>query len=340
MAEERPWGEPFAPPGEMEHYIRLLDAAVKYHIARRECVTPYTWWADRRSRLYVRWNQGGAAERGPVWRYCFGKGGALQAEKIPVNMKPSEVLRGGNPGSPAVLVTGDTHGRFGRIEAFCRKFRTMRDDVMIILGDAGINYTGGVSDDAAKHRLSGLDITLFCVRGNHEMRPESVGTYRAVEWRGGRAYVEDRYPNLVFAKDGEIYDIAGHKTLVIGGAYSVDKHFRLQKGCRWFPDEQLAEDEWGRIYERLDGAGWEADAVLKHTVPYRYRPVDKFIRGLDQAAVDTSTEERLGEIEGRLDYKRWYAGHFHIDRVTGRVRLMYRKVALFMEDTDLKFEMA
>lgn len=41
-----------------------------------------------------------------------------------------------------IYITGDTHGEFGRIEAFCRQFGTCREDVMVILGDAGINFSG------------------------------------------------------------------------------------------------------------------------------------------------------------------------------------------------------
>ena len=37
-------------------------------------------------------------------------------------------------------ITGDTHGDFSRIEEFCRENDTTKEEVMIILGDAGINY--------------------------------------------------------------------------------------------------------------------------------------------------------------------------------------------------------
>ena len=80
-------------------------------------------------------------------------------------------------------------------------------------------------------------------------------------------------------------------------------------------------------------------AVLTHTVPYRFRPVDTFIPGLDQSSVDTSTEKSLGQIEKKLSYQKWYAGHFHIDREVENCRIMYKQVALFMQDRDLGFEM-
>ena len=53
--------------------------------------------------------------------------------------------------------------------------------------------------------------------------------YKLQEWNGGKVWVEEAYPNILFAKDGEIYDIAGMKTIVIGGAYSVDKFYRLSR---------------------------------------------------------------------------------------------------------------
>ena len=57
-------------------------------------------------------------------------------------------------------------------------------------------------------------------------------------WGGATAYMDKKYPNQIFAKDGEIYTINGRKTLVIGGAYSVDKPWRLATGNKWFESEQ------------------------------------------------------------------------------------------------------
>ena len=39
-----------------------------------------------------------------------------------------------------IYITGDTHGRFERIERFTTQMKTHRSDVMIILGDAGLNF--------------------------------------------------------------------------------------------------------------------------------------------------------------------------------------------------------
>lgn len=89
--------------------------------------------------------------------------------------------------------------------------------------------------------VANLPITLFCIHGNHERRPTTIVEYKLQEWNGGKVWVEEAYPNILFAKDGEIYNIAGMKTIVIGGAYSVDKFYRLSKGYNWFEDEQSSD---------------------------------------------------------------------------------------------------
>lgn len=78
-------------------------------------------------------------------------------------------------------ITGDTHGEFSRIEQFCERIKPTMDDTMIILGDAGINYYGGWRDIHKKQRLAKLPITLFCIHGNHEIRPGTLPCYHTTE---------------------------------------------------------------------------------------------------------------------------------------------------------------
>lgn len=213
-----------------------------------------------------------------------------------------------------IWITGDTHGSFAWLERFCRERKTTPDDIMIILGDAGVNYFGPGRDDVLKRMLAELPITLLCIHGNHEMRPERLYTYALIPWRGGLVWQEPMFPTLLFARDGEVFDLDGVQTLVIGGAYSVDKLWRVARGGGWWPDEQPDEVIRSRTEAALAARGWQVDAVLSHTCPLCYEPVEVFLAGLDQRRVDKSTERWLEEIESRLTYRRWYCGHFHTDK--------------------------
>jgi len=226
-------------------------------------------------------------------------------------------------------ITGDAHGQFERIATFCRKFDTKRDDVLIILGDAGINFSGGIRDVVKKEFLEALPITLFCIHGNHEQRPETIGTYQEMIWNGGTVYFEENFPHLLFAKDGEIFDLAGKQTIVIGGAYSIDKMIRLIYGWGWWPDEQPSEETKARVEQQLDAHGWKIDVVLSHTTPLKYEPVEMFLPGVDQSQVDKSTELWLDTIQNRLDYKKWYCGHYHTAKKVDNLEIMFENFDVF-----------
>ena len=57
----------------------------------------------------------------------------------------------------------------------------MIEYTMIIQGDAGINYWLDERGEELKAQLSRLPITLFCIHGNHEERPEEVSGYDLAE---------------------------------------------------------------------------------------------------------------------------------------------------------------
>ena len=222
-----------------------------------------------------------------------------------------------------IYLTGDTHGSFMRIERFCEQIESSREDVMIILGDAGINYDGGIRDCVTKQSLAKLPITLFCIHGNHEQRPYTIAGYRKMSWNGGIVYCEEEFPNLLFAKDGELFDLDGHQAIVIGGAYSIDKEFRLACGYGWWSDEQPSDEVKQYVERQLERLDWNVDLVLSHTTPLKYVPTEVFLPGIDQRTVDRSTEIWLDRIEDRLDYRRWYCGHFHTEKEIDNISIMY-----------------
>lgn len=229
-----------------------------------------------------------------------------------------------------VYLTGDIHGDVSRICGFIEKYSLSENDVVIILGDAGLNYFGNSHGDAKrKKKLNRYGVPVFCIHGNHEMRPQTLDSYSDSLFHGGTVYVEKEYPNLYFAKDGEVYDFDGKKTIVIGGAYSVDKFYRFANGLLWFDDEQPSEEIKEYVEKRLDSLNWNVDYVLSHTCPNKYVPQEALLPQVNQKYVDYSTEIWLDSIEDRLSYKKWFCGHFHIDKTIDKIRFMMNDFVTF-----------
>lgn len=225
-----------------------------------------------------------------------------------------------------VYLTGDTHGDFNRYIEFAVRVEPTEEDTMIVLGDAGLNYYGNDRDDARKDFVSAFAFTTFCIHGNHEMRPADIQSYKTKEYCGGMVWYEEKYPNILFEKDGEIYDFDGYSCIVIGGAYSVDKYYRLAHGWNWFDTEQPTDEIKAYVEAQLAKRNNKIDVVLSHTCPVKYEPIEVFIHGLDQSSVDKSTEEWLGKIESAIDYKKWYCGHYHTAKKIDKLQFMFEDI--------------
>lgn len=223
--------------------------------------------------------------------------------------------------SEEVLITGDTHRDFYRLNTL------KAGDILIILGDSGINYFLNEEDKKLKKYLNDMNITLFCIQGNHEERPENIKTYKEVDMFHGKVFVEEFYPNLIFAKNGEHYNINGKSILVIGGAYSVDKEYRLLYGHQWFKDEQLRKEEQEAILNKYKGK--HVDIILSHTCLLKYEPTESFIERIDQSKIDKSMEIFLDKIEENVDYDKWYCGHYHIEKQIDKLEFMFGRIKEF-----------
>ena len=225
-----------------------------------------------------------------------------------------------------LYITGDTHREFYRLHDIEKN----KNNMLIILGDVGINYYLDERDKKLKEQLNSYNIKLFCVQGNHEERPENISVYKEIDMFGGKVFVEEEYPNLILAKNGELYDIDNKKVLVIGGAYSVDKNYRITYGHPWFKDEQLSKEEMDNILKKYKGQ--RIDIVLSHTCPLKYESTEVFMEGIDQSDIDKSMEKFLDKVEESIDYDKWYCGHYHTEKQIDKLEFMFGRIKVFNED--------
>lgn len=246
-----------------------------------------------------------------------------------------------------IYITGDKHSDFIHLYALQEREKFFKaEDILIILGDSGFNYYVKEKENQENYRYQcekgnlqkkrqfcrKIPCEVFCIHGNHEARAETVEGYKAVEWHGGVTYVQDEFPKLHFAKDGEVYDFEGQKYLVIGGAYSVDKFYRLRQQSMgykhelWFEDEQPNDEIKNRVEEKIKELNYSVHGVFSHTCPFHYMPKELFLPNIDQSTIDNSTEHWLDDIEKKLNYDIWYFGHFHGNKHLDKMIMLYHEM--------------
>lgn len=230
------------------------------------------------------------------------------------------------------ILTGDTHGGMATISRVGNINRNMtcipEETAIIILGDAGLNFYLNNTDKKYKKLLDSQGYHIYCVRGNHEERPENLDYELSYDPDVfGMVYDDPNFDNIKYFVDGGEYQIGGHSVFVIGGAYSVDKWYRLAragysrdeaetanpKKCGWFKDECLTPKEMKVISESC--AGKKFDFVLSHTCPLSWEPSDLFLEGIDQTTVDKSMEIWMDDLKNKIDWRIWLFGHYHADRI-------------------------
>lgn len=249
-------------------------------------------------------------------------------------------------------IIGDIHGDFRTVRNFYQRNPRIASDksqrfiesTLICLGDFGGNYFDNYRDDDFKRKLGRYPLTYFVIRGNHEERAENRAKQYPDKWTteeyfGNTVWVEKEFPYIKYALDvpavyhipyvekysieleenehGELPDdiVRELDVLVLPGAYSVDKQYRLANGYSWFPQEQLSEEERQIGFDLCEQYHYRFDMVLSHTCPICYEPIDLFLSFVDQSTVDKTTERFLGELEYKMSYDMWLWGHFHADRI-------------------------
>lgn len=219
-----------------------------------------------------------------------------------------------------VLCTGDVHGNFEWLPEWCEREKTSKKDALIILGDASFMYEGPESwcEQHRKALAQNCPITILCVRGNHEARPANYDTTKFALVNEDPCvpdgyYYEPNYPDIWYISDGSVLNINGRSCLFIGGAYSVDKEYRLLTGQKWFSDEELTQEEQMAILDKIDHKHY--DFVFTHTCPENWQPTDLFMPGLDQSKISKKMEQFLTTVSEITDFDFWLFGHFHDNRL-------------------------
>lgn len=221
-----------------------------------------------------------------------------------------------------VFFIADPHGDFKVFRDLYQRNKDLFDEIenitVVILGDAGFNFfLTGNRDKYLKEKLKKYPFTYFVIRGNHEWRPTQMikrdpEKWHTEEYFDNTVYVENDYPYIKYALDEvSIYNIEGNKTLIVPGAYSVDKFYRIARHWTWNEKEQLDEKERAAGLDLIKENNFKFDIILSHTTDLDCEPIDLFLPSVDQSQVDKTMEKYLWTIKEKCKYKLHIWGHYH-----------------------------
>ena len=224
-----------------------------------------------------------------------------------------------------IYVTGDIHGNIDirklNADRFPQQKEMTKEDYVIICGDFGLVWDGSNEEKYWRKWLSEKNFTTLFIDGNHENFP-LLRSFPTSEKFGG--VVREVAPSVFHLERGQVLTIDGNTFFTMGGAASHDKEWRTE-GVSWWREEVPSIEEMQRGFNALGKIGWKVDYVLTHTVPKDLRPLLGWGAVCDREA--DPTESYLNNIYSGLDFKRWYFGHYHIDRqINSQFIALYNRI--------------
>jgi len=194
-----------------------------------------------------------------------------------------------------LFILGDVHGNIRFLDDYVFPLADgLGVDAIVQLGDYGYwehEPSGVLFNDAVMDACARYSIPFYFLRGNHDKLSHLLATYGDNVTEGG--FIQIR-PRLFYIPDGHTWTWDGCSFRAFGGAYSVDKQYRLQQenkrriarwakeharrdagrppkevvdpaGELWFPEEQLTDEQWKALLGAEEPG--HVDVLLSHDKP-------------------------------------------------------------------------
>ncbi len=207
-----------------------------------------------------------------------------------------------------VYVTGDMHGELERL--YDKNFRKLKSgDVLIVCGDFGFIFNGGKTEREVIDYLSTRRFVTAFVDGTHD-NLEKINGSRVTYWHGGM--VHRIKGNLIHLMRGQIFSIDGNSFFTFGGGESNDKDMRREQG-NWWSDEEPTAVEMAEGAKALDEVGCKVDYMITHEPPSLVKSAMLLRKGFNDRV--NKLNGYFEEIGKSVEFKHWYFGSLHEDRI-------------------------
>jgi len=219
-----------------------------------------------------------------------------------------------------VLVIGDVHQTidFSKLlsaENTLNSEAPNEDNYVIVTGDFGlIWYDHDQRKDIQKlyKQYNSFSFTTLFVDGNHDNH-DRLQSNEFPLVKMFNSTVKQITDKVFYLQRGHIYTIQNKKIFCMGGAESIDKHNRIE-GVSWWAKELPSKAEMDLGLRNLEKEGNRVDYIITHTFS------NKALEGLKNKVgfqskpdIEMGLRRYFDHIEEVVEFKHWYAGHFHYD---------------------------
>ena len=207
-----------------------------------------------------------------------------------------------------VYVTGDVHGEIKRFKSK-RVKRMKKRDYLIICGDFSFIWNGSKKEKKLLKWIGKRKFTTLFVDGTHENYDLLEEYPRESFCEGEARRISKRLWGLC---RGEIYNLNGQKFFVFGGGESRNYDDKIKENCFW-NREMPNEEEYENGLKNLAEHDFSVDYIITHEAPFA-------IKEVVDPEDDTQNELHFyfNDIAKRVEFRRWYFGFFHINKVIPR----------------------
>lgn len=204
-----------------------------------------------------------------------------------------------------IILVGDVHGEWDTLKYNIKRYGYENADI-IQVGDFGVGFR---HESEEKRNLFGLNRVLeeknchlYACRGNHD----SPSYFK----KENHPY---DYENITLLPDYSELDLLGKSILLVGGAISVDRCFRIE-GKSYWSDEKFKL----KLEDEFPYKDRQYDLVVTHTRPGAcgaFKSFDniKYFCDHDPDLKNDLIEESqlVDHLYERVKPKWWVGGHFH-----------------------------
>lgn len=237
-----------------------------------------------------------------------------------------------------IFITGDTHCPHDVNKLTSNFFEEgkelTKDDIVIICGDAGFVWDGSKEEQRWIDWISEKPWTTIYCDGNHEGHV-LLNTYPITEFHGARVHkITD---SLYHVLRGEVMNLNGKKFFFFGGGFSHDIEYRVEN-VSWWQEEMPVQSEIDNAIDNLNKVNNKVDYIITHDVPAKINLMlgynEQNMKVYDSKYVNLSSF--LQNIYEMIEFKDWFAGHYHIDSKIDKVQILYQCIVKINENISEK----